>query len=616
MAVVLVLGSFSTFFASGSAPAAADPACTPPNALPGSNFEIDTSANLKVNGGSPCIDWRADASNAYRAGVLTRNDKASGASDDAFGKGTSEDDVSPTIVDGSVPPNKSDLKVFGVYSETVGTAKFLELFWSRVQNPSGTTNMDFELNQKFCDPAANPTNCANNGKNIVPETPVRTVNDKLITYDLAQGGTVPTISIRSWLGSAWGPAVVLSGTSSAIGTVNTASIAAADSPAGAQDPYTFGEAAVSYTALFPQQTGPCGSFGSAYLKSRSSDSFSAEVKDFIAPEPVHISNCTGLTTNATSSVTIGGTISDTATLTGATANAGGTITFKAFGPDTTCLVAPAFTSAAIPVSGNGNYSSGIFTPTAVGTYKWSAHYTGDANNSVSDGLCTDANETSLVVQAQPAIVTTATASVTIGSSISDSATLSNGVSPTGTITFKVFSDNQCATQVATSSATVIGNGVYSSDPFTPSAVGTYYWTATYGGDTKNLTVSGSCLATGETSLVIKALSNISTAQTITPQDSVTLTASAGGTPTGSVTFELFGPNNATCSGAAVFTQPVALVGGSASTNNTIFWVTAATAGTYRWVVTYPGDLNHEGTTSLCGVEQHTLTINNNGQSGS
>ena len=64
---------------------------------------------------------------------------------------------------GSIPPNKSDLKAFGVYTETgevtLGnpTGKFLELLWTRVQDPSGTTNMDFELNQKLCDLNANPT---------------------------------------------------------------------------------------------------------------------------------------------------------------------------------------------------------------------------------------------------------------------------------------------------------------------------------------------------------------------------------------------------------------------------------------------------------------------------
>jgi hypothetical protein len=33
------------------------------------------------------------------------------------------------------------------------------------------------------------------------------------------------------------------------------------------------------------------SFGRAYLKSRSSDSFTSEIKDFIAPLPISVSNC-------------------------------------------------------------------------------------------------------------------------------------------------------------------------------------------------------------------------------------------------------------------------------------------------------------------------------------
>jgi hypothetical protein len=96
--------------------------------------------------------------------------------------------------------------VFGVLSETTGSGKFLELFWSRVNSPQGATNMDFELNKKFCDPNANPTNCSTN--NV---TPLRTDGDKLITYDLSKGRTVPVISIRTWDGtnSVWGPATVI-----------------------------------------------------------------------------------------------------------------------------------------------------------------------------------------------------------------------------------------------------------------------------------------------------------------------------------------------------------------------------------------------------------------------
>ena len=183
---VLLLGALSMVVTT----AAADPVCTTANVLSGSNFEIDTDANLKVDGSDPCIDWLAGGpGTSLRAGVVSKPDAPSGSGDNAFGQGTAEDNANPTIVFGSVPPKKSDLKLFGAFTETTAAGKFLELFWSRVQNPSGTTNMDFELNQKFCDPTATPTNCADNGnQSSTPETPVRTAGDKLIAYDLSKGG--------------------------------------------------------------------------------------------------------------------------------------------------------------------------------------------------------------------------------------------------------------------------------------------------------------------------------------------------------------------------------------------------------------------------------------------
>src|SRR5215208_4110984 len=291
--------------------------CANPATLTGSAFEIDTDANLVVNT-TGCIDWLTGGTGtSLRSGVLAKNDQPTGANDDSFGKGTAEDNPNPTIVDGSIPPNKSDLKAFGVFTEDA----FLELFWSRVQNPSGTTNMDFELNKEFCDGTV--THCANNGTSKAPVyvTAKRSTGDKLITYDLSKGGTVPAISVRTWNGSAWGSPTVISGAGgSALGSVNTSTIPATETGGmGSQDPFTFGEAAINFNTLFPPGSG-CGTFGSAYLKSRSSDSFQAELKDFIAPEQVAISNCTTLSTTASGPVTIGNSIHDTATLAGATAS--------------------------------------------------------------------------------------------------------------------------------------------------------------------------------------------------------------------------------------------------------------------------------------------------------
>ena len=52
------------------------------------------------------------------------------------------------------------------------------------------------------------------------------------------------------------------------------------------------------------------------------------------------------------------------------------------------------------------------------------------------------------------------------------------------MTFRLFSDSTCCTQVFTSTNPLSGSSA-TSDWYTPAAVGTYYWTAAYGGDRAN-----------------------------------------------------------------------------------------------------------------------------------
>ncbi len=243
----------------------------PEVSLLGSNFEIDTDANLRVDDPSPSIDW-ANVAESRKA------DTVSGSTDESFGQGSKEDTAVPSVMDGGIPPNKSDLKFFGVHQEGATSNGFLNLFWSRVQDPSGTTNMDFEFNQS--------STLSGNGF-----TPVRTAGDLLIIYDLSNGGIKPTLSLRTWTGSVWGPPTDLTSSAAATGSINTSSIPAGESDElGALDPRTFGEAQLSLAAIFPNPN-ICLSFGSAYLKSRSSDQFNAAMKDFVPPVPVNISNC-------------------------------------------------------------------------------------------------------------------------------------------------------------------------------------------------------------------------------------------------------------------------------------------------------------------------------------
>jgi hypothetical protein len=613
IAAVLATALFVTIVAA-PAPALADPGCATANVLAGSNFEIDVSANLKVDGASPCIDWLAGGTgSALRSGVLAKNDKPSGSNDDAFGQGTSENDANPTIVTGSIPPNKSDLKVFGVYSE-VGTStvdnptgKFLELFWSRIQNPSGTTNMDFELNQKFCSGTTSDPNCADNG-GVPPETPVRTAGDKLISYDLSQGGTVPTISIRTWDGSSWGlPTVITGGTQPrAVGSVNTSSIGSADTGGiGSQDPFTFGEAAIAVSALFP--SGTCGTFGSAYLKSRASDSFSTEVKDFIAPERVRISSCeTSIsTTLSASTITVGQSVTDSATLTGATSNAGGTVTYSVFA-NNTCTGTPVASGGTKTVTNGVVPNSDPVTFNSAGTFYWQASYSGDANNLSAKSTCT--SEQLIVNRKQPAISTTLSASaIIVGQSIHDSATLTGATSNAGgSVTYTVYSDSSCTTFYADGGTKTVTNGaVPDSNSVTFNSSGAFYWQASYSGDANNLSAKSTC--TSEQLSVRRKLPAVSTtlsASTITvgqsAHDSATLTgatSNAGGT----VTYTVYSDNQCTQNPVDAGTKTV--TNGVMPDSNS---VTFNSAGTFYWQASYSGDANNRPAKSACTSEQLTV----------
>ena len=260
----------------------------PEVSLPGSDFEIDTNANLKVDDAAPSIDWAGVADNR-------KADLASGGGDNSFGQGSKEDTAVPSVVSGSIPPNKSDLLTFGTYLETTPSgAEFLNIFWHRVQEPTGTTNMDFEFNKS--------STISGNGV-----TPVRSEGDVLIQYDLAQGGTNPQLFLSRWVitgpGSlceasnstpCWSDRINLSAAGDAAGSINTSAIPVADSDGlttvNPISPRTFGEAQIDFAA-FAGGGDECVAFGSAYLKSRSSDSFTSALKDFIAPLTLNISTC-------------------------------------------------------------------------------------------------------------------------------------------------------------------------------------------------------------------------------------------------------------------------------------------------------------------------------------
>jgi hypothetical protein len=292
----------------------------------------------------------------------------------------------------------------------------------------------------------------------------------------------------------------------------------------------------------------------------------------------------------------------------------GTITFSLYGPFTstgTSCSGPALFTSIRAVNGNGNYSSDPFIAALPGTYLWVASYSGDVNNNSATTACNEPAETSTVTKASPTITTHATASATAGGTISDTANLAGGNAPTGAITFTLYGPNttSCSAAIFVSPKTVNGNGIYTSDAFIPVQPGTYLWVASYSGDVNNNSATTACNDPAETSTVTKASPTITTHATASATAggtiSDTATLAGGASPTGTITFNAFGPNNSTCSAPSAFTSIVP-VSGNGNYNSDPFPATAV--GTYLWVASYSGDANNNGTATACNAPGEKSTV--------
>ncbi len=322
-----------------------------------------------------------------------------------------------------------------------------------------------------------------------------------------------------------------------------------------------------------------------------------------------------LVTQATPTAVLGQPIVDTATVMGGI-DPTGAVTFFVFGPDDpTCTGFPRAIDPLHELSGNPpSTTSNPFTPTQPGTYYWTAHYAGDSNDAASSTLCGEPGEISVVTAGPtPTLAMSAPASATVGQAIVDTLTLAGGNNPTGTITFNVYGPNDatCAGPPAsTSTVPVAGNGNYTSAPFTPLAAGTYRWVAAYSGDANNLAVSTACndpagITTVTAVPAVELVTSATPTATVGQPISDTATLSGGTNPTGAITFNLFGPDNATCTGPPVFTSTVPVVGAG---NYTSVPFVPTAPGTYRWEAAYSGDANNLPGSSPCNAANEITTV--------
>jgi hypothetical protein len=187
--------------------------------------------------------------------------------------------------------------------------------------------------------------------------------------------------------------------------------------------------------------------------------------------------------------------------------------------------------------------------------------------------------------------------ITVGSSITDSATLTNSFQAGGTVSYNFFSGSTCV-----GPATVVGSPVTVTTGIVPNSIsqtfntaGPYSWNAVYSGDINNAQATSQCNPLS----INKANPSVSATLSANPiskgglaSSSSTLTGGfqAGGT----VTYSAF--SSADCTGTPTVVSTVTVnsnvVPSSASQ-------TFPADGKFSWKVAYSGDSNNNPATSPC-----------------
>jgi uncharacterized repeat protein (TIGR01451 family) len=218
----------------------------------------------------------------------------------------------------------------------------------------------------------------------------------------------------------------------------------------------------------------------------------------------------------------------------------------------------------------------------------------------------------LPVKATPTLAGAASAGVPAGAAIGDAATLAGGHDATGTIAFDVYGpgDASCASSLATSTATVSGDGTYASAPFTATSAGTYRWIARYDGDVNNESAGPTGCADADQAVVVAKASPVLSTQgspsTVTGASIGAVAVLEGGArPTGTVTFRVYGPGDATCATALATSQSTVASAGPLTSEA----FAPPGPGTYRWVASYSGDDNNEAAgPGACAGAESVVTV--------
>ncbi len=542
------------------------------------------------------------------------------------------------MLDLTNPNNQVDLSGawLGTGKTSPAADTWLYFAWQRESN-TGSGYIAYEFMQAKA-PAACAYDTATDAQLIASCNPWanRKAGDFLIVWD--QQGSDIKLWLRTWSGTA--PNLTL-GAPVAIPNQYGAAALSADNKRG--------EAAVNLTQVVFGGQQLCRMFANTIPSTVTGNSDSADYKDTILKQAPPITNCTSTTvttpkTGAGADIPSGGlsigtdvvAVKDSAVvdLVGGTATPTGSVAFSLCKVDAPGLCATGGTSVgSVDLTGTAypvTLTSGTAYVTAAGRYCWRAEFSGDAANGIPASTDATASECFVVNPVTPTLSTTAGADVLVGQPVTDTATLggtanqptspainltgATGAKAGGTLTFKLYGpgDTACGPLVYTSSpVTVSGNADYTAQ-YTPTAAGTYHWVAAYSGsspNTSSVTHNDLCTDTNEDVVVKTVPSSLTSAQTWVPNDSVTVTATAGGNLAGTVSFGLYA--GATCTGTALYTVDKTVAGASPQTVGTAN-TSAVPAGSYSWKVSYDSTNGAQRDIGASCHETSTLTVSNGG----
>ena len=190
--------------------------------------------------------------------------------------------------------------------------------------------------------------------------------------------------------------------------------------------------------------------------------------------------------------------------------------------------------------------------------------------------------------------------------------------------------------VAAGSQTVTANGSYSSSSVKLTEAGRYCWRGDFSPTSPTDLTGASDSASSECFVVNPVTPSLSTNASSGPvsigtaiSDTANLTGTAnkpgtggGGTDGsinpvtngavagGTITFNLYGPNDATCSGSVLHTKTVNVAGDSSASNVYSDSFTPTSAGTYRWVASYSGNSpNTNSKSGACNDANESVVVN-------